>query len=305
MPVATAPTPTPLATPQPTPLADDKSQSAMIVERFLNPKTTDQVKEADWQTLLTSTYAELSRDPSNAGLKAQAEFAQGQLHYLKGNLASARAAFLNANEASSDYALASYGLGQVYIKTEQPQLAVEALRRAVRLNPKLAIAHKLLGDVLRDLKKPEESATAYAHAYELGYLPSNTNLNSLRDLVKSKRCADAAELVRGLAAEPSSAEGYILLGDCYIEKNERVNAFEAYKDATTRDPNSPLAFYKLATIQFRERKFEAAQAALKRAEELDPNGRVIDHRGRNMVKETEDIRRSLKKRFPTLTVPKP
>ena len=216
MPVSATPTPapTPGATPQPTPTpSDEKTECATPMERFLNPKTTDQVKQPDWQSLLTCTYQDLSRDPSNSALKPQAQFAQGQIDYLGGNFPNALDAFLSASRAAPDFALAHYGLGQVYLASNQPQLAIRPLERAVGLNPKLAIAHKLLGDAWLAMKKEKESGAAYAQAYELGYLPSDASLNRVRSLVKSERWSDALAILPRLAAESPSAEVYSLRGD--------------------------------------------------------------------------------------------
>lgn len=303
-----APTPTPLATPQPNPSVVNKTQGATVMERFLDPKTTDQVKQPDWQILLTGTYEELARDPSNVGLKAQAQFAQGQLDYLSGNFANALDAFLNASRVAPDYAPASYGLGQVYLATNQPQQAVKVLERAVALNPKLGMAYKALGDAWLFLKKEKEGRAAYAQAYELGYLPSDASLNMARNLVKSERWEEALVVLQRLAAESPSVEVYILMGDSYTGQKQRVNAFQAYTKATELDQNSALAFYKLGEIQFRERNYEAAQKALGRALVLDTDGRIIDRRrASNMADEAGSKLRKLTERIDKdkPTIPKP
>jgi tetratricopeptide (TPR) repeat protein len=303
---AASPTPTPRATPRPTPPPNDKTQAESIIERFLNPKTTDQVKQPDWQSLLTSTYQELSRDPSNAGLKAQAQFAQGQLDYLNGNFANALDAFLGASRALPDYALASYGLGQVYLARNLPQQAVTALERATQLNPKLAIAYKVLGDAFQVLKKEKESTAAYAQAYELGYLPSDATLNRVRSHVKAERWSEALAMLPRLAADSPSAEVYILMGDSYVGQSQRVNAFQAYTKATELDPNSALAFYKLGEIQFRERNYEEAQKALGRALILDVDGRIIDRRkASNMMNEAGSKLRKIGQRVDKPAITKP
>lgn len=303
---AATPTPTPSATPLPTPPVEVKTGGAAIIERFLNPKTTDQVKGPDWQALLTNTYQELAREPSNAALKAQAQFAQGQLDYLSGKFANALDAFLSSSRAAPDYALANYGLGQVYLATNQPQQAVKALEHAVRLNPKLAMAYKLLGDAWLVLKKEKEARVAYAQAYELGYLPSDASLNMARNHVKSERWAEALAVLQRIAAESPSGEVYVLIGDSYVGQNQRVNAFQAYTKATELDQNSALAFYKLGEIQFRERNYEAAQKALGRAVILDTEGKIIDRRkASNMMEEAGSKLRKLSERVDKPSVPKP
>ncbi len=312
---AASPTPAPRSTPTPptptpssatTPPGDDQPQNASVIERFLNPKTTDQVKQADWQSLLTSTYQELSREPSNSELKAQAQFAQGQVDYLGGKFTNALDAFLGASRAMPDYALASYGLGQVYLATNQPLQAVKAFERAVQLNPKLAIAFKSLGDAWLVLKKEKEGRAAYAQAYELGYLPPDASLNMARNLVKSERYPEALATLQRIAAESPSGEVYILIGDSYVGQKQTINAFQAYTKATELDGTSALAFYKLGEIQFRERNYQASKEALERALILDPEGQIIDRRrGRNMADEAASKLRKLTERIDKSNIPKP
>ena len=122
------------------------------------------------------------------------------------DFANALDAFLSASRTAPDFALAHYGLGQVYLASNQPQQAVKALERAVGINPKLAMAYKVLGDAWLALKKEKESGAAYAQAYELGYLPADASLNRVRSLVKSERWADALAILPRLAAESPSAE---------------------------------------------------------------------------------------------------
>lgn len=291
----------PAPTPTPTP-----ASGAAILERFLDPKTTDQVKQSDWQTVLTSTYQELAREPNNPQFKAQAQFAQGQVDYLDGNFANALDAFSGALRIAPDYALASYGMGNVYLATNQPLQAVKALERAVSLNPKLAVAFKSLGDAWLVLKKEKEGRAAYAQAYELGYKPTEASVNIARNLVKSERWAEALAALKPIAAESPSAEVYILLGDSYVGQKQTVNAFQAYTKATELDRNSARAHYKLGEIQLRERNYEEAREALERAIILDPDGRVIDRRrAREMADDASEKLRKMKEKLNKSITSKP
>lgn len=293
------PTPTPTSTPVPTPTPSTQQEGTLktVLERFLDPKQSDQVKLADWQSLLASTYQELSGAPNNMKLKAQAQFAQGQIEYLGGNYANALDAFSGAQRFAPDYALASYGLGHVYLATLQPLPAVRAFERAIELNSELAMAYKGLGDALTALKKRKEAESAYARARDLGYLPQGANLNMARNFVKEERWADALPALKVLEAQEPTAEVYILLGDTYSGQKQTINAYRAYTKATEMDKSSAMAFYKLGELQFRENNDpEAGRDALERALALDPTGLVIDRkRARKMADDANEKLRKLNK----------
>lgn len=61
-----------------------------------------------------------------------------------------------------DTALLRYGLGGEYLKTGQPDKAIEHLRKAVTLDPKYSAAWKLLGKALADAGRTDEAIKAYA-----------------------------------------------------------------------------------------------------------------------------------------------
>jgi tetratricopeptide (TPR) repeat protein len=300
------PTPTPTSSPSPTPTPTPQEVLKTVLERFLDPQQTDQVKLADWQNLLSSTYQELANAPNDSKLKAQAQFAQGQIEYLNKNYANALDAFSSAQRLAPDFALASYGLGNVYLATIQPLPAVRSFERAVGLNPQLGMAYKGLGDALTSLKKRKEAEAAYTRARDLGYMPQGASLSMARNFVKEERWADALPGLQELATKEPSAEVYILLGDAYAGQKQTINAYNAYTKATELDKASAVAFYKLGELQLRENNNpEAARDALERALALDPTGLMIDRRrARKMADDAGSKLRKLNKdRVPKPSIP--
>ena len=65
--------------------------------------------------------------------------------------------------AGRDGATLRYGLGDAYLKANDPDSAVEHLRQAVDLDPKYSAAWKLLGKALADGGAAAEAAEAYRH----------------------------------------------------------------------------------------------------------------------------------------------
>ena len=70
-------------------------------------------------------------------------------------------------EAGKETALLRFSLGNEYLKTGQPTVAVEHLQRAVALDPKYSAAWKLLGKALVESARPEEALNAYRRGIEV------------------------------------------------------------------------------------------------------------------------------------------
>jgi Tfp pilus assembly protein PilF len=64
-------------------------------------------------------------------------------------------------DAGRDGAMLRFGLGDAYLKANDPDSAVEHLRRAVGLDPKYSAAWKLLGKALAERGSVAEAADAY------------------------------------------------------------------------------------------------------------------------------------------------
>lgn len=309
------PTPTPEPTPTPTPSAGgdgggdggsaaDAAAAGDILKRFQDPQQTGKLTRTDWQSLLAATYKELSADPNSVQLKARQQFAQGQLEYLAGNYANAQQAFNAALRLAPDHALSAYGLGNTYLATNQAAQAVKEFERALRADPKMGMAYKGLGEAWTALRKEKEARAAYAQARELGFLSTDVSMNLVRSLVKDKRWAEALAALQPLAAAQPTAEVYTLMGDAYTGQEQKLNAFEAYKNAVKLDDSMARAHYRIGEIQFDEKNYEAAHAAFERALALDTQGVSIDRKkARQKADDAAEKLRKLTKSLPKPGVP--
>ncbi len=66
-----------------------------------------------------------------------------------------------------DSAMLRYGLGDAYLKNDDPQAAAEHLRRAVEQDPGYSAAWKLLGKALAASGSVEQAAEAYRNGIEV------------------------------------------------------------------------------------------------------------------------------------------
>jgi tetratricopeptide (TPR) repeat protein len=281
------PTPTPTTTPTPSPSPSPTpatTETKTVVERYLDPKLSDEVTLADWQNLLAATYQELSASPNDTALRAKQQFAQGQVDLRSGNLANALEDFNAALRLSPTYALAFHGLGSVHLANKQWAQAAEAFRRATELSPDLWMAHRDLGVALNSLKnKKKEAAAAFARAAELGYKSQGASLSVLSDLVRKNRCDEAVPTLQALTTREPSAEAFTLLGDCHRKQDRRLNAHQAYTSAIGLDQKAARAYAGLGEIELREGNIDKALTAFRRALEYDEGKQLIDRQHVNKL----------------------
>lgn len=150
--------------------------------------------------------------------------------------------------------------------------AERTYRRAIELNPALAVAHSNLGALLLAQGRREEAEAelqrALAHAP--GLADAHLNLGNLRrqagDLAGAEACYR-----RAIAAAPQHANAYANLGLALAGQGKTDAALDSYLKAAALDPALPeiqLNIGKLYTDQGRHRD---AEACYRRAIELAPD----------------------------------
>ena len=243
-----------------------------VFTRFLDPRQTDGVTLADWQSAQAQTAAAYSQngvDPLNA---AQAMFAHGQVAYLRGDYATALASFNNSALALPNSALAFYGLGNAYLATGQLSEASRAYQQAIKINKDMALAHRGMGDVLAKQGKDKEALVYYEAARIRGYSSPALDQMMARSLLRQKQWQRALNILLVLARTRPSAEVLIGIGDAYVGIKQPMSAAGAYRQATQHDPRSALAHFKHGELSYQLREYAAAMEALERALALDPTG---------------------------------
>lgn len=67
----------------------------------------------------------------------------------------------NMLEAGQDTLLLRFGLGQAYLKQDQPQAAIEHLQKALEFDPEYSAAWKLLGKAFAEYGQRDEAIQTY------------------------------------------------------------------------------------------------------------------------------------------------
>lgn len=108
--------------------------------------------------------------------------------------------------------------GNCYVQLRQAPEAIQALSRAVELNPALPASWRLLASLFKMVGREHESANAAQHVAKLATLA--TEVVTARSMLSDGDLADAEELIRGyLKNRPDDIEALRLLA-MVAHKNE-------------------------------------------------------------------------------------
>lgn len=303
-------TPTPTPTPPPTTPPPPKPKTAL--ERFTDPKESDQVKAEDWNQFLPGVYAQLGVIGDDPKLTAQAQFARGRIQFLSGDYAKALAIYngIDVPKSTSEYTLVLYAKGAAYDALKQYDKAEAACREIVSGSQDtklLWLGRKCLGDVYSSQGKKEKAEEEYAEARKLGYERAGGGLDSLRKLVEKGGKSGAREALpglRALAEKERSGEAYTLLGKAYDKDDKKASAYKAYSDAVTAylekrrgarpETAAAEALYEVGEVDLKENNTEKGWIHITCALELDPEAKFIDRE--KATKKAKEAYNKLEKR---------
>jgi tetratricopeptide (TPR) repeat protein len=201
--------------------------------------------------------------------------------------------FLHCLAIDSTAAPVLYELSSFYIQLEQPNKAVEMLKRAIKYSPDNFTYKMALATVSRNLGMYGEAAAEYeelikmypekvelnfyladalAQEGEIGQaidaydaLESSIGMSEGLSMQKYKlynlleQTEKAFDEIEKLAAKyPTEARYLIILGDLHLEKGEKEKAYEFYRKAYTIDPSNP--YYIVAMANYYEAMNDKAAA---------------------------------------------
>jgi Tfp pilus assembly protein PilF len=178
-------------------------------------------------------------DPRNKGNPAaaraamlQARFNQGLEHHQAGRLAEARAIYEGILAIDKRHSDSLHLLGMVAHAEGDLETAESLVRQALKLQPRADIYHNNLGNVLKDLRRPDEAFEHYRKAFALN---------------------------------PSNPWACTNLGASYADHGQPDKAIEHYEKALRLNPDFYDALFNLALTLRGLGRFERAEDCLRRA----------------------------------------
>ena len=159
----------------------------------------------------------------------------------QGHFADALATYREALAANPDYAPAHAGAGRALYHLERHEEALQALGRAVALQPDWVLAagvRRLMGRVEQELGRPDAAAGHFEHVLQIE--PRDTVALDRLAMIRfaQGRYGDALGLYRRLTeVNPDSALTHANLGATLYYLNRPDEAIESYEHALALDPS--------------------------------------------------------------------
>jgi tetratricopeptide (TPR) repeat protein len=181
----------------------------------------------------------------------------------------ARAVFAKMFDVPTDSGASYLFTARMLIRQDLGVAGEKYAQKAVALDPKLPLAHYLLGELyLSQSKIPEALAELQK---ELDVNPGYAGVYyKLADAdMRLEKFEDAERLLqRSIWLDPSSTGPYILLGKVLEKKGESELAVRTLRRALTMDPNNPISHYVLGQAYHQMGRDDEANSEFKLAEQL-------------------------------------
>ena len=211
-----------------------------------------------------------TQKPAAAAL--QAKLNQGMALHRQGKLADAERCYGEVLQRQPEHFGALHLLGVIARQTRRTERAVELIKRAIGLNPKVAEAHSNLGNALMDLKRSAEALASYDRAIALkpDYAEAHYNRgNALMDLTRPAEAL--ASYDRAIALKPDFAEAHSNRGNALRDLKRPAEALASYEKAIALKPDDAAAHNNRGTALRDLKRPEEALASYDKAIALKPD----------------------------------
>jgi tetratricopeptide (TPR) repeat protein len=181
----------------------------------------------------------------------------------------ARGAFAKMFDVPSESAASYLFTARMLFRQEFDPVAEEYAQKAAALDPKLPLAHFLLGELFLYKSRVPEAIAEFQK--ELAINPAHAaTYYKLADAYSRIQKFDDAErlLQRSIWLDATSTGPYILMGKVLEKKGEFELAVRALHRAAAMDPNNPTTHHLLGQAYRDMGKKEEAESELKLAEQL-------------------------------------
>jgi len=182
---------------------------------------------------------------------------------------SARKAFAKMFAVPADSAASYLFTARMLLRQDFGPVAEEYAKKAVELDPKLPLAHSLLGELYLYKSRLPEAIEQFQKELELN--PGEAAVYyKLADAYSRLQKYEEAErlLQRSIWLDATSTGPYILMGKVLEKKGETALAVRALQRAIAMDPNNPMPHHLLGQAYREMGRTEEAASELKLAEQL-------------------------------------
>jgi tetratricopeptide (TPR) repeat protein len=248
---------------------------------FLKKALVENAADSEAEQLLGLSYY-LSQRPAEAipalekvqtwyaSANVDASYILGICYIQTKDYPNARKAFAKMFDVPAESAASYLFTARMLLRQDFGPVAEEYAHKAVALDPKLPMAHQLLGELYLYHSQIEEAIAEFRKELEIN--PGNAAAYyKLADGYSRVQKYDDAErlLQRSIWLDPTSTGPYVLLGKVLQKKGETELAVRALQRALAMDPNNPVPHHLLGQAYRDLGKNEDAERELKLAGQLE------------------------------------
>ncbi len=182
---------------------------------------------------------------------------------------SARKAFAKMFDVPTDSAASYLFTARMLLRQDFGPVAEEYAKKAVELDPKLPLAHALLGELYLYKSRLPEAVEQFQKELELNPGEAAVYYKLADAYSRLQKYEDAERLLqRSIWLDATSTGPYILMGKVLEKKGETALAVRALQRAIAMDPNNPMPHHLLGQAYREIGRTEEAERELKLAEQL-------------------------------------
>lgn len=193
-------------------------------------------------------------------------------YHKAGHRTRAKALYLEILAQSPKHDVVLQLLGAASIQDNNPDLAIDYLRRANAINPSMPACHSNLGNALMARGEVEEAIECYRRALSLNPQFADAYNNLGIALTKKGNAEQALDYFdRALRLNPAFAEAHFNLGTVFECQGKLDAALASYRRALELKPTYAEAHFHMGTTLKAQGKLNEAIACCRRAVELKPD----------------------------------
>ena len=207
-----------------------------------------------------------------AAMALETKFKQGLALHQQGKLMEAEQIYLEVLRQQPKHFAALHLLGVIALQTRRTERAIELIRKAIKLNRKIAAAHSNLGNALQDLKRHTDALASFDRAIALKPDYAAAHYNRGNVLMLLQRPADAlASFDRVIALQPDYAEAYNNRGNVLMLLQRPADALANFDNAIALKPDYAEAYTNRGNALQDLKRHADALASFDKAIELKPD----------------------------------
>src|SRR5713101_6339496 len=185
------------------------------------------------------------------------------------NYSSARKAFAKMFAVPGDSAASYLFTARMLLRQDFGPVAEEYAKKAVEVDPKLPLAHSLLGEIYLYKSRLPEATEEFQKELELNPGDAAVYYKLADAYTRSQKYDEAEKLLqRSIWLDATSTGPYILMGKVLEKKGETALAVRALQRALAMVPNNPIPHHLLGQAYRELGRTEDAERELKLSEQL-------------------------------------